>query len=311
MIDIEKVKTESIGRWLGIYESLGIDIGNGKHKPCPVPACGGVNRFRCDNKEGRGEYICGQCGAGDGFLLVQKCLGITFIEAVNKISEIIGAVDMDNIKPKTSVNPGLKLNKLWKASKKLTGRDQVSKYLRSRGLVLTPDNIRFCSKCYESDSKTEMSAMVARIQNKAGKPVSLHRTYLDGEKKAEIESPKKIMTPTEPLRMAAIRLFMPGGMFEKDTVGIAEGIETAIAAAQLFSIATWSVMSTSLMMNFEPPPEYRNIIIFADNDSNFAGQKAAFTLASDLYRKDFLVDVMIPPPGDWNDSLKRQAKEEV
>jgi len=312
MIDIEKVKSESRGKWLGIYESLGIAVPlpPGKHGPCPF--CAGSDRFRLDRDASDGTWFCNQCTpqAGDGFSLLEKCLGITFIGAIKKVSEIIGVVEMDDIKPKPVVDPGPALNKLWKASTKLTGSDPVSRYLRSRGLILTPDNIRFCPNCYESDSKTNMPAMVARIQNKAGKPVSLHRTYLNGDNKARIESPKKIMPPTEPLPGAAVRLFTPGGMFEEKTLGIAEGIETAISAAQLFSIATWSVMSTSLMTGFDPPYEYKNIVIFADNDSNFAGQKAAYKLASKLYRKDFLVEVMVPAPGDWNNSLNRQSQKE-
>ncbi|MDI5829610.1 hypothetical protein MJN51_36035, partial [Salmonella enterica subsp. enterica serovar Kentucky] len=34
-----------------------------RHAPCP--ACGGKDRFRFDDN-GRGSFICNQCGAGDG-----------------------------------------------------------------------------------------------------------------------------------------------------------------------------------------------------------------------------------------------------
>jgi hypothetical protein len=35
-----------------------------RHQACPV--CGGSDRFRFDDKEGRGTWFCNQCGAGDG-----------------------------------------------------------------------------------------------------------------------------------------------------------------------------------------------------------------------------------------------------
>ncbi|NYY79755.1 hypothetical protein DMH17_06695 [Raoultella planticola] len=34
--------------------------------------CGGADRFRFDDKEGRGTWFCNQCGAGDGLKLVEK-----------------------------------------------------------------------------------------------------------------------------------------------------------------------------------------------------------------------------------------------
>jgi putative DNA primase/helicase len=40
--------------------------------------CGGKDRFRFDDKEGHGTWICTHCGAGDGFSLLMKVMGIDF-----------------------------------------------------------------------------------------------------------------------------------------------------------------------------------------------------------------------------------------
>ena len=42
------------GRWHGILTALGVpqEFLTGKHGPCPI--CGGKDRFRFDNKNGRG-----------------------------------------------------------------------------------------------------------------------------------------------------------------------------------------------------------------------------------------------------------------
>ena len=297
MIDVTELKQAARGRWVGIFHALGIDVrSDGKHSGCPI--CGPGNnshRFRMDDKDGSGSFICTQCGAGDGILLIQKVIGLNFQQAIKKIESVIGDCSAQSQQTKPSYDIKKLLNRLWTSSTELTGSDPVSKYLHSRKLVLKPQNIRFCAECYESDSKTKMPAMIAKLVNKNGQPIALHRTYLSGNKKVDIKSPKKLTPGTEPLAGCAIRLFPP----KDNTIAIAEGVETALACMHLFEIPTWAATGTSLLEAFEPPEGIRKIIVYGDSDANFAGQKAAFTLANRLYLRDYLVEVNIPPKGDW------------
>lgn len=307
MIDANELLNKARGRWYGILTSMGLAESylTGKHGPCPICKCG-EDRWRWDNKDGSGSFFCNQCTprAGNGVQLIQKLVGCNFPEALEKIQSIVGGCEkVENQKTKT--DPKVALNKLWKDSIPLTGSDNVSIYLHNRGLTLMPDNIKFCAKCYQSDTRKELPAMIARVQSADGRPVSLHRTYLQGSGKADIESPKKLMPGTEPLNGGAVRLFSPeNNLFESGTLGIAEGIETAIAATQLSQIATWAAISTSLLEAWIPPDNIKNIVIFADHDANFAGQKSAYILANKLYNRDFLVSVEMPDEvGDFNDVL--------
>ena len=84
---INEVTAEAVGKWQSIFSSLGIDVGNGKHCPCPV--CGGKDRFRFDNKNGRGTYICNQCGSGDGLELIKNYYHCDAKEASNKVAEYL------------------------------------------------------------------------------------------------------------------------------------------------------------------------------------------------------------------------------
>ncbi len=59
-----------------------------RHQACPV--CGGADRFRFDDKEGRGTWFCNQCGAGDGLKLVEKVFGISASEAAGKVNAVTG-----------------------------------------------------------------------------------------------------------------------------------------------------------------------------------------------------------------------------
>ncbi len=65
-----------------------------RHTSCPV--CGGTDRFRFDDQEGRGTWICNQCGAGDGMDLVKKALSLSLTEAaarVNGLTDSLPPVD--------------------------------------------------------------------------------------------------------------------------------------------------------------------------------------------------------------------------
>ena len=303
MMDLDHIKNQAKGRWPGIMAGLNIDVGvPKKHRPCPI--CGGRDRFRFDDLEGRGTWICNQCGPGDGWGLIQKALNISFPEAVNQVAAIIGSINPGPINHK-SIDPRRRLNELWLSSLPTTGSDPVTKYLRARNLIMAINDVRYCPACYEPDTKIAMPAMVSLVRNVRGKAVSIHRTYLKDFSKAKIKSPKKLMPGTEKLSGCAIRLFSVN-----DMVGIAEGIETAIAAYQLSDIPTWATISSTIMESFVPPQGLRRIIIFGDNDANFTGQAAAYRLAKRLSQQNYVVEVQIPDtPGDWADEVGRQARK--
>ncbi len=70
----EEIHRRHDGNWRAVLSSHGIDdrLLDGRHHPCP--GCGGTDRFRFDDKEGRGTWICGQGGgaplAGDALELL-------------------------------------------------------------------------------------------------------------------------------------------------------------------------------------------------------------------------------------------------
>lgn len=141
--------------------------------------------------------------------------------------------------------------------------------------------------------------MVAPVIGPDGDVRSIHRTYL-----ADVPKRKKLLSAVGP--GAAVRLFDP-----TDKLGIAEGIETAIAAHELFDVPTWATISSTIIESFSPPAGIRRLVIFADHDRNCAGQKAAFTLAHRLHRDLKLdVEVKIPPEpdSDWLDVLNSSRR---
>jgi putative DNA primase/helicase len=126
---------------------------------------------------------------------------------------------------------------------------------------------------------------------------TLHRTYLTNDgRKAPVTEPRRLV-PGIIAKGAAIRLGPAG-----DVLGIAEGIETALSATALFGVPCWAAVSDARLAAWQPPPEAKRIIVFGDNDPNYAGQSAAYALARRLRSDERVVEVQIPTElgADWN-----------
>ena len=210
----------------------------------PLPACGeGKDRFRFDDREGRGSWICSRCGAGDGMGLAMRFTGLGFADAASKVDEIIRNVKPDSVRPKREMTDGERqaaLRRCGPRRRKAEEGDLLHAYLASRGLsVDVPDDLRLAPKIRDGEGGIR-PAMVALVRDGDGKPVTLHRTFLkpDGSGKAEMPCPRKLMPGPVP-EGSAIRL---GPV--QEVLGVAEGIETALAASMLFEIPVWSTIST-------------------------------------------------------------------
>lgn len=297
------------GKWPGILSQLGLDHRylSGKHTDCPL--CGAEKKwFRFDNKGGRGSFICTSCGSGDGFQLAERFLGVDFKTVAKRVEELAGAIKFTPVKAVDNEKAGAAISRVWRESHPLEVGDPVWQYLTGRGLSLAvrPVSIRCHPGLEYRDDDVRLGkfpAMVAMVADAQGRAVTIHRTYLQDGKKAPVPQPKKLMTPRGSIAGGAIRLFSAAS---HDVFGIAEGIETALAAQQRFGMPVWSCISTSGIESFVPPVEAegKKLVIFADHDANFAGQKSAYALAFRLAVKKFDVAVQVPPSvGDWLDHL--------
>lgn len=299
-----KTAEAAIGRWPGILKALGIDpkFLENKHGPCPK--CGGKDRFRFDDKGGRGTWFCSQCGAGDGFEMLQMLYGWGFVQAAKEIDRVIGTVQQTVIaKERSEADKLAAIEITLKQSRKVVRGDPVWTYLNRRtGIEIAPADIRFHPALRYADdgaSLGEHPAMLAVMRDRHGKGVSLHRTYLTASgEKAAVPKPKKIMAG-KPLNGSVVRL---SGVAQH--IGIAEGIETALAASVRFGVPVWAATNAVLMQAWNLPDEVKQVSIFADNDSSFTGQSAAYALAFRLARDGIKAGVMMPDEidTDWADA---------
>lgn len=299
------VRSVARGRWHGILLALGLDERtlSGSHVPCPI--CGGKDRFRFDDKDGRGTYFCSGCRPGDGVQLAMGVTGMAFREAAQRIEQLAGRVQVVACRSERSDDDKLAaLRRAWRESAPIQRGDEAHRYLLGRGLSPydLPDSIRVHPGLHYRDDTNagNFPTMLALVTGTDGKACSLHRTYLQNGQKAPVSAPKKLMQGL-PVAGAAIRLTPVS-----QVLGIAEGIETALAASEQFGVPVWSCISAQGIESFSPPDGVKEVVIFADHDENFAGQKAAYSAAHRLTLKGFEVEVCIPPTvGDWLDELLR------
>lgn len=301
----------AIGHWPRIFEFYGLPPVTGKrHFKGECPLCGRKGKYRCDDKNGTGSYICA-CGAGDGWALLTGSTGKDFKTLAAEVDKLLGRV----YSPEEGYQAGGPSSDIASkrqrvsckfaslTSLKGTGADR---YLKLRGITSLPqDNVRYCDR--QRAAGGEYQSIYALATDDKGELCYLHRTLLDGDKKATVAgAPKKMMKLQEDSYLehassVAIRMFPPSS-----TLGIAEGIETALSCHQITQCNTWATLNTTFMKKFRVPRGVQHLIIFADADKNASGHAAAFECArANLLAKNDLKQVSIrwPQSGDFNDLL--------
>ncbi|WP_051299949.1 primase-helicase zinc-binding domain-containing protein [Methylobacter luteus] len=215
-----------VGKWPSILSALGIDQSFLKNKHGPCPACGGKDRFRFDDKNGKGSYFCSGCGAGDGFSLLQKVNGWSFSEAANRIEKVIDKCHAAPAPDKADYGHNeARLKRIHSGFTRITHCDIAGQYLLNRGISILPKRdvyfhpgVDYWHK-NDADKPVKVGtfpAMVAVFRNIAGEVCSYHITYLnDNGHKIEGYPAKKFLPKIREMPGGAIQL---GGIGE--TLGV-------------------------------------------------------------------------------------------
>ena len=236
-------------------------------------------------------------------MLLERVTKLPFSEIASKIEQVSGTITVEL--PKKEIDEAARKeakNRLWSAGVSVGRDNPAGMYLFNRGLDAKPNkSLRFVDGVFHSTGSDKFPVMVAKICDAEGNPINLHITYLtrDGHK-ADVSPSRRIMSGTLP-KGSAIRL---GPVAE--VMGIAEGIETALSASAMYDIPVWSSINANGLSNWSPPSGVKKVMIFADNDESFTGQKHSYDLANRLKCVNKLdVEVLMPESVgyDWNDVL--------
>ena len=128
----------------------------------------------------------------------------------------------------------------------------------------------------------------------------IHRTFLLDDGSAKAPPGKKMLGP---IAGGSVRLFP---MTPERHLGIAEGIETALAAHRIFGIPVWAGLSADGVRRWQWPEGVTHVTIFAD--AGDAGRQAAATLADRLNDAGIANRIVHPLHGDdFNDDLRHAS----
>ncbi|WP_440867562.1 DUF927 domain-containing protein [Symbiopectobacterium purcellii] len=282
---VDEVRAKANGHWEPILERLGIST-NRKESECP--SCGGKTRYRFDDLEGRGTYLCSHCGSGTGLDLVMKVKQCTAPEATAMVAEVM-SMPLPEKQP-AKEKPLRPIAERVAALVKATHRDE-SVYLNNKGLK-GPHPL------------LDDGSLLLVLRTMAGTVTGAQTIRPTGEKRLLAGTKKK-------------GAFIPVGDIPEnpDNVVITEGYATGLslvacgAEVILAAIDAGNLLSVAQVVRERWPQT--PIIIAGDNDVTPEGENVGKHAAEEAARAAGCL-VAVPPTdhkADWNDYRQQNGVE--
>ncbi|EBA3642577.1 DNA primase [Salmonella enterica subsp. enterica serovar Paratyphi B] len=299
-MNVTETVKQACGHWPRILPALGVKVIKNRHQSCPV--CGGSDRFRFDDKEGRGTWFCNQCGAGDGLKLVEKVFGVTPSEAAGKVNAVTG--NLPPVAPEVIAASEAETVADRKAAAALAVRlmektrpDTGNTYLTRKGFHAL-ECLTLTATHKTGGVTFRAGDVVVPLYDDTGALVNLQLINADGLKRTlkggQVKGACHII---EGKKQAGKRLWIAEGYATALTVHhlTGETVMVALSSVNLLSLA-------SLARHKYPAGQ---IVLAADRDLNGDGQSKAAAAA------DACEGIVALPPvfGDWNDAFMQKGEE--
>lgn len=294
------------GHWPVLLTAMGIDTPRGgKHGPCPI--CGGKDRFRLDDKGGRGTWICNQCGAGDGLTLVSLVTGKTIKEAAELIAPLVGlsaggidTTERERIHQQQQTKAGQECQQAelrrHKAARRAAAIIQDCEQAHAPYLARKSLGVCLCAVnrilIREAGENFPPASLIVPLYNEANELVNVQliredgtKRYLAGGQKAE-----------------AYHRIDGGGL-----VAVTEGYATGLSVHLATGATVYCAMDGGNLLNVAKIARRQHptaeIIIGGDHDLDDAGQRNESTQRQTEGAALAVGAVVALPPiqGDWND----------
>ncbi|MEX7635248.1 primase-helicase zinc-binding domain-containing protein [Serratia marcescens] len=290
------------GHWPVILPALGIALQpNGKPQPCPT--CGGKDRFRFDNQDGRGTWFCNQCGAGDGLNLVEKALSLSARAAAEQVAAVMG----DNastlpLAAEAGHSPQDKAEAQRKAARQaqaLVAAAQCKSgnaYLSAKGwpevdtLTLQGQPLRVGGITYQPGD------LLLPLYNAGGEVVNVQLINSAGDKR---------MLAGGQVKAACHTLSGPDNAVIWLTEGYATGLTVHRLTGETVCVALSANNLAAVAEQLRSHYPDARLLLAADNDRSGTGQARAAEAATLTGGTPALP----PTEGDWNDVYGREGAE--
>ena len=299
-MNVTETVKQACGHWPRILPALGVKVIKNRHQACPV--CGGSDRFRFDDKEGRGTWFCNQCGAGDGLKLIEKVFDVSASEAAQKVNAVTG--NLSPVAPEVIAAAEAETDADRKAAAGLAVKLMEKTRTASGNAYLTRKGFPghecvMLTATHKTGGVTFRAGdMVVPLYDDAGALVNVQLINSDGLKRTLKGGAVKGASHTiEGKKQAGKRLWIAEGYATALTVHhlTGETVMVALSSVNLLSLA-------SLARQKHPACQ---IVLAADRDLNGDGQSKAAAAA------DACEGVVALPPvfGDWNDAFIEKGEE--
>ncbi|EML9047479.1 toprim domain-containing protein [Enterobacter cloacae] len=299
-MNVTETVKQACGHWPRILPALGVKVIKNRHQACPV--CGGSDRFRFDDKEGRGTWFCNQCGAGDGLKLIEKVFGVTASEAAGKVDAVTG--NLQPVAPEVIAAAEAETEADRKAAAALAVRLMEKTRTASGNAYLTRKGFPgheclMLTATHKTGGVTFRAGdVVVPLHDDTGALVNLQFINSEGLKRTLKGGAVKGACHTiEGKKQAGKRLWIAEGYATALTVHhlTGETVMVALSSVNLLSLA-------SLARQKHPACQ---IVLAADRDLSGDGQNKAAAAA------EACEGVVALPPvfGDWNDAFVQHGGE--
>ncbi|WP_336431930.1 DUF927 domain-containing protein [Providencia rettgeri] len=301
---IRDVKLKANGQWQNILSNLGAEVPLNTHTACPH--CGGKDRFRFDDKDGNGTFICSQCGSGDGLDLVQRVLGGSVTEAAYEVAGMIGIdTRSDNPPAYRSYEVKAQQDALKAQQAQNQANEQIEKhkrfterYSRTIANAKQGESDYLKAKGFDSTTVTLLAdgSLIIPLIDTDGTITAAQTIKPNGDKRLLLDSAKNgsYYPINEPVNVS--------------TVIIAEGLATAMTcqliqpeAHTVAAIDAGNLTHVAKVMRTQYPES--QIIIAGDNDIK-PDQSNTGKLAAEKAAKAVNGIALLPPTddkADWDD----------
>lgn len=289
-----------------VLNFYGMEVTNNRHIDCFC--CGKPKKLRINWFNGDIKGIC-TCGSYSLLDMICELTGKDFATTAKDIDEVFGNTrTREDIPAPKDTSRRDQAIALFRSASPLRGTDAEA-YLQSRGIFELPTGgVKFGS-VHDYTEKRQIPAMIALASTEFTEPRQMHVTYIENGKKAEVATQRKMhslapktLQDKDSNEPVAIKLFQASNV-----LGVAEGIESALSAKQLYKVPTWSLMNATYMKRFRAPTGVSTLYIFSDNDDSLTGLAAAMACGrANLLSSNDVTKVIIRWPerlNDFNDVL--------
>ncbi|EHU9077667.1 DUF927 domain-containing protein [Escherichia coli] len=307
---VSNVSSAAMGQWPNLLRHLGIKVPkNGKHGPCPL--CGGHDRFRFDDKEGRGTWICNQCGAGDGLSLISKAHGSAIKDAAKLIASLLPDQSTNHDQVKQNIKNRRMHNNysdeqlekkrqdaMTRANEMLneSSSDNSSPYIISKGLEAL-ERLRTTTEYRVGGITFHVGSIIVPLINASGVCVNVQLITSTGEKRYLAGGQKQ----------SAFH-YIRGKQLFCIVEGYATGLSVHLAtgASVYCAMDCGNLLPVAQIARSQHPDA--TILLCADNDANNPDNPGK--TKAELAAQAIGGLVALPPiNGDWNDYLQAYGVE--